>query len=30
MKLNGESYTVYVKQNSDTLMADIFMPLQDE
>ncbi|MGH0951291.1 hypothetical protein [Bacillus mycoides] len=29
MKLNGESYTIYVKQNSDKLMADIFMPLQD-
>jgi len=29
MNLHGESYTVYVKQTSDKLMADIFMPLQD-
>ncbi|MEW9596326.1 hypothetical protein U9R71_23245 [Bacillus toyonensis] len=29
LNLQGESYTVYMKQKSDKLMADIFMPLQD-
>ncbi|MGO5008478.1 hypothetical protein [Bacillus wiedmannii] len=29
LSTSGESYTVYVKQTNDKLMADIFMPLQD-
>ncbi|WP_267378661.1 hypothetical protein [Bacillus sp. GM_Baccil_2] len=29
LNLQGESYTVYMKQKSDRLVADIFMPLQD-
>ncbi|WP_052660076.1 hypothetical protein [Bacillus cereus] len=29
LNLQGESYTIYIEQKRDKLLADIFMPLQD-